>query len=193
MPTITHPLRSLYRWGITLLREIWGFGSTLGRYSYTTITICWCYCADFWLCGGTTKTSKLFCTDKGLSINMDKTKVWWCLTPTLLYGVETWGPSLKKAHHWKDLEKRPLVSMIVPMIRSNESVPHDIIQAEVGAAPIIIEALFRSVTFIQRLWELLKRRYPTLSLMSSRQLAKNGEFIVGLLKCNNGSSHVAWG
>ena len=30
------------------------------------------------------------------------------LTPTLLYGVETWGPSLNKANHWKDLE-RPIV------------------------------------------------------------------------------------
>ena len=37
--------------------------------------------------------------------------------PTLLYGVETWGPSLNKAIHWKYLE-RPLVSMIACMIRS---------------------------------------------------------------------------
>ena len=26
------------------------------------------------------------------------------VTPTLLCRVETWGPSLNKANHWKDLE-----------------------------------------------------------------------------------------
>ena len=36
---------------------------------------------------------------------------------TLLYGVETWGPSLSKANSWKDLE-RPLLSMIACMVRS---------------------------------------------------------------------------
>ena len=65
--------------------------------------------------------------------------------------------------------------MIARMIRSKASVPHDIIRAEMGAAPIITEALFRSVTCIQRLWELPKRRYPRLALMSSRQLAENGD------------------
>ena len=49
------------------------------------------------------------------------------VTPTLFYGVETWGLSLSKANHWKDLE-RPLGSMIPCMIRSKASVPHDIIQ-----------------------------------------------------------------
>ena len=31
------------------------------------------------------------------------------------------------------------------------------------------------MTFIQRLWELPKRRYPRLALMSSRQLSENGD------------------
>ena len=62
------------------------------------------------------------------------------VTPTLLYGVETWGPI--KANHWIDLE-RPSVSMIAHMIRSKASMPHDIIQAVVGAALMIIKALFR--------------------------------------------------
>ena len=60
-------------------------------------------------------------------------------------------PGLSKANHWKDLE-RPFVSMIAGMIRSKASVPHDIIRAEMGAAPIITEALFQSVTCIKRLW-----------------------------------------
>ena len=51
-----------------------------------------------------------------------------------------WEPSLNKAKNRKDL-KRPLVSL-ARMIRSKTSVPHDIIQAEMGAAPIITEALF---------------------------------------------------
>ena len=67
------------------------------------------------------------------------------MTPTLLYGVEMWGPSLKKANHWKDLE-RHLMLMIAHMIRSKKSVPHDIIWVEIGAAPIITEALFRLMT-----------------------------------------------
>ena len=35
--------------------------------------------------------------------------------------------------------------------------------------------MFRSVTFIQQFWELPKRRYPMLALMSSRQLVENGD------------------
>ena len=73
------------------------------------------------------------------------------VTSTLLYGEETWGLSLNKANHWKDLE-RYLVLMLACMIRSKESVPHDIIRAKMGATPIITEALFQLVTFIQRLW-----------------------------------------
>ena len=33
------------------------------------------------------------------------------VTPTLLYGVETWEPSVNQENNWKDLE-RALVSMI---------------------------------------------------------------------------------
>ena len=38
--------------------------------------------------------------------------------------------------------------MIVHMIRRKALVAHDIIQAEIGVAPIIIKALFRLVTNI---------------------------------------------
>ena len=62
------------------------------------------------------------------------------VTPNLLYEVETSELSLNKGNNWKDLE-RTLVSMITCMVRSKALVPHDIIQAEVGATPIIIEAL----------------------------------------------------
>ena len=64
-----------------------------------------------------------------------QTKIWLfdtLFTPILLYGVETWGPSLNKAKHWKDLE-RPLVSMIACMIRNKALVPHDVILTTLGA------------------------------------------------------------
>ena len=107
-----------------------------------------------------------------LQFQEPRTKPWLfdaLVTPTLLYEVETRGPSLNKANHCKDL-KRSLVSMTACMITSKALVPHDIIGVEMGAAPIIIEALFRSV---QDNWQ------------------KMETFIVGMLKCSNGSSHVA--
>ena len=62
------------------------------------------------------------------------------------------------------------------MIRRKALVPDDIIQAEMGATPIIIEALFQTMTRIQRLWELPKQMYSRLvALMSSKQLAKHGD------------------
>ena len=85
-----------------------------------------------------------------LQFQKPQTKLWLfdtLVTPTLLYGVETWGPSLKKANHWKDFE-RPLLSMIARIIRSKASVPHDIIRVEMGINLIITKGLFRSMTCI---------------------------------------------
>ena len=80
----------------------------------------------------------------------------------------------KHPHNWKRIMS--IMRIMIPrMIRSKASVPHDIIRAEMGVAPIITEALFQSVTCTQRLWELPKQRYPRLALMSSRQLAENGD------------------
>ena len=42
-----------------------------------------------------------------LQFQEPRTKLWLFdtrVTPTLLYGVETWGPRINKANHWKDLE-----------------------------------------------------------------------------------------
>ena len=75
------------------------------------------------------------------------------VTPSLLYVVETWEPSLCKENNWKGLEKT-LVSMIPCMIKSKALMPHDIIQAEFEGALIITKALFQSVTN-RELWELL--------------------------------------
>ena len=124
-------------------------------------------------------------------INSCKWRLWVVKFHFISYGVEIWGPSLIKANHWKDLE-RPLVSMVACMIRSKASVPHDIIWAEMGAAPIISEALFRSMTFIQRLWELPKRSTQGWHLCHQDNWLKMETFIVGMLKCSNGLSHMAW-
>ena len=100
------------------------------------------------------------------------------------------GTEFNKANHWKDLVK-PLVSMIARMIRSKESVPYDIIRGEMGAAPIITEALFQSVTFIQRLGSALNEGTQGWHLCLQDNWLKMETFIVGMLKCSNGSSHVA--
>ena len=105
-----------------------------------------------------------------------RTELWLfdaLVIPTLLYGEKTWGPNPNKEINWKDLEKR-LVSTIANMIRSNASVPHEIVWAEMGAAPILIEALLRSVACIQRLWKLHKRRY-SMTIMSSKQPTEHGD------------------
>ena len=101
-----------------------------------------------------------------------------------------WRPSLNKANHWNDLE-RPLVSMIAAMIRSKASVPHGIIWAQMGAASIISEALFRSVTFIQRLRSFLKEGNQGWHLFHQDNWLKMETLIVGMRKCSNGSRHMA--
>ena len=55
--------------------------------------------------------------------------------------------------------ERPLVSMIYWMIWAKASVPHEIIHAELGAPPLVIEALTKSVSFIHSIWNLPKDRY----------------------------------
>lgn len=71
--------------------------------------------------------------------------------------------------------ERPMIMMIARMIRSKPSVPHDIVRAELGAAPVVVEALFQAVTFMHRIWELPHERYPRLALMSSKRLAEDGD------------------
>ena len=103
------------------------------------------------------------------------------VTPNLLYGVETWEPSLNKANNKKDLE-RPLVSMIVHIIKSKASVSHDIIQAKMGAAPIIIEALFQLVTFSNSFGSSLKEGTQSWHLCHQNNLLNMETFIVGTVK-----------
>lgn len=100
-----------------------------------------------------------------------RTKLWLfdtLVTSAMLYGVQIWGPSMghHSADRWRCIE-RPLVSMISRMIRAKASVPHEIIRAELAAAPLVIEALTRSVSYIHGLWDLPGNRYARLALESS--------------------------
>ena len=109
-----------------------------------------------------------------------------CLFDTLvasdmLYGVQIWGPSVDHRGRsgntddgWRCME-RPLVSMISRMIRAKASVPHEIIQADLAAPPLVVEALTKSVSYIHSLWDLPRDRYARLALESSRQLALRGD------------------
>ncbi|MCO5608531.1 hypothetical protein L7F22_062742 [Adiantum nelumboides] len=113
-----------------------------------------------------------------------KTKLWLfdtLVTPTLLYGVQIWGPSLNHRTRlggtldgWRKMEK-PLVTLIAKLIRCKASVQHEIVRAELGAAPIVVEALTKSVSYIHSLWNLPSHRYVKLALESSCQLAREGD------------------
>ena len=122
-----------------------------------------------------------------------RTKLWLfdtLLTPTLLYGVEVWGCSLyhrrltpltdqsgseRDYYDGWDAMERPLVMMISRMIRSKGSTPHSIVRAELGAAPMVVEALFRAVSFLHRIREFSGQRYSRLALVSSQQIAAEGD------------------
>ena len=71
--------------------------------------------------------------------------------------------------------ERPLVSMISRMIKAKTSVPHEILRAQLAASPLVVEALTRSVSFIDSTWDLPRDRYARLALESSRQLATRGD------------------
>ena len=141
--------------------------------AYVLLTWC-CFCPTFsWTCNlGALKRQ---C--EHLQFLEWQTKLWLFHTlmlRPLLYGVETWELSLNKANNWKDVEW-PIVPKIACMIGSKTPMPHDIIQIEMGTDPIVIQASFRSMTYIQLLWEFPTRRYSMLALMSSKLLAEHGD------------------
>lgn len=65
--------------------------------------------------------------------------------------------------------------MISRLFRSKPSVPHDIIRAELATPPMLVEALFQTVCFIQRIRELPPDRLTCRAFEASRQLAETGE------------------
>ena len=62
--------------------------------------------------------------------------------------------------------------MLWRMIRSKPSVPHDIVRAEFGAPPMLVEAHFKTVCFIHKFRELGRDRLSYRAFEASRQFAK---------------------
>ena len=95
------------------------------------------------------------------------------VTPTLLYGCEVWGPSLRKLG-WSHIE-RVLISMLSKFIHSKRTIPHPIILAEFGAHPLFTIIVFHIISLLCRFHCMPDmRRYPYLALQSSIQLANQG-------------------
>ena len=64
--------------------------------------------------------------------------------------------------------------MLARMIRSKPSMPHDIVKAEFVAPPMVVEALFQTVTLLHKLRELPPEQLARRAFESSRQLAEEG-------------------
>ena len=76
---------------------------------------------------------------------------------------------------------------MITCMMSKALLPHDIIRVEMRAAPIIIEALFQSVSCIQRLWEgSLNEGTHGWHLCHQNNLISMETFVVGMLKSSNG-------
>ncbi|MCO5574914.1 hypothetical protein L7F22_028709 [Adiantum nelumboides] len=105
-----------------------------------------------------------------------RTKGWLfntLVTPALLYAAPVWTPGLSK-QVWSRLE-RPQILLLARMIRSKPSVPHDIMRAEFGAPPMVVEALFQTVGYLHRLRDMRADRLPRIALEASRGLADSGD------------------
>ena len=89
-----------------------------------------------------------------------------------MYSSSVWGPRLT-ADIWSQIE-RPQVLMLARMIRSKPSVPHDIVKVEFVAPPMVVEALFQTVTLLHGLRELPPERLARQAFESSPQLAEEG-------------------
>ena len=82
--------------------------------------------------------------------------------------------------------------MITHMIRSKASIPHDIIHARQESSPIMIEALFRSVTGIQQLWSCVTKVLKVRTYVNKNNFLNMKIIIVDMLKHNNGSSRMTY-
>ena len=140
-----------------LYRSVFHFkemGSNNKFVNYKHVILIWgCLCLTFlWICSPWC-SQKTMCTFAVPRATNEAVVIWYtCHTNSCLWSRNVGYQALTRQIIRKI--SRPLLSMIACMIRSKASVPHDIIQTEMGAAPIIFEALFRSMTCIQRFWEI---------------------------------------
>lgn len=104
-----------------------------------------------------------------------RTKGWLfdtLVTPAAMYASPIWAPGLSSAD-WQRI-KRPLILMLSLMIYSKPSVPHPIIRAEFAASPMVVEALFQTITFIQHIRDMDPNRLPRRAFESSQRIASQG-------------------
>ena len=104
-----------------------------------------------------------------------RTKGWLfdtLVTPALMYAAAVWAPGLT-ASQWARIE-RPHICMISRLFRGKHSVPHDIVRAELASPPMVVEALFQTICFIQRVRELPPDRLTRRAFESAIQIAESG-------------------
>lgn len=70
------------------------------------------------------------------------------VTPTVLHGIEVWGPNLSS--YWVSVE-RVLVSTLSHSIQSKRTVPHHIMLAKFGYQPLQVWSLVALALFLCRL------------------------------------------
>ena len=104
-----------------------------------------------------------------------RTKGWLfdtLVTPALMYAAAVWAPGLTETQ-WRQVE-RPQICMISRLLRSKRTVPHDIVRAELAAPPMVVEALFQTVCFIQRMRELPADRLTRMAFDAAIQISESG-------------------
>ena len=95
------------------------------------------------------------------------------VTPSLMYASIVWAPGLP-SFMWTQLE-RPLVMMLSRQLRGKSTVPHDIIRAEFGLPPMLVESLFQVVAFIHRIHSQPRDRISRRAFEASRSLHASGD------------------
>ena len=104
-----------------------------------------------------------------------RTKGWLfdtLVTPALMYAAAVWAPGLTDSQ-WARIE-RPQICMISRLFRGKHTVPHDIIRAELASPPMVVEALFQTVCFIERVRALPADRLTRRAYESATQTAETG-------------------
>ena len=94
------------------------------------------------------------------------------VTPALMYSAVVWAPGLT-VDQWAQIE-RPQICMISRLLRGKQTVPHDIIRAELATPPMVVEALFQLVCFIQRMRALPPDRLTRRAFEAAIQLSESG-------------------
>jgi len=74
-----------------------------------------------------------------------------------------------------DPSRETTICMISRLIRNKPTVPHDVVRAELVTPPMLVEALFQTVCFIQRVRELPADRLTRRAFEASRQLSETEE------------------